>query len=148
MRRECLERFPRHHGSAIPTSITVRAWRTRNPQFYVSGKRTIGFQLASMSYVWLGWYLNCNFIRIYRVAVGIPTLCEGDGNLKYTKNTYWTNLPPGQNGRNFADNILLRVQLKITQRWFRVKVMAWCRIGDRPLSEPMLSRFTGSYMRH
>ena len=57
-------------------------------------------------YVWLGWYLNCNFIRIYRVAAGIPTHCEGDGNLKYTKNTYWTNLPPGQNGRNFADNIL------------------------------------------
>ena len=28
MRRECRERFPRHHGLAIPTCITVRVWRT------------------------------------------------------------------------------------------------------------------------
>ena len=68
--RECRERFPRHHGIAIPTCITARAWRTcrdvcrdrqltgfiwsrwrgkrsrhsrrmRNPQFYVSVKRPI-----------------------------------------------------------------------------------------------------------
>ena len=28
MHRECRERFPRHHGLAIPTCITERAWRT------------------------------------------------------------------------------------------------------------------------
>ena len=28
MRRECRERFPRHHGLAIPTCITARALRT------------------------------------------------------------------------------------------------------------------------
>ena len=28
IRRECRERFPRHRGLAIPTCITVRAWRT------------------------------------------------------------------------------------------------------------------------
>ena len=28
MRRECRERFPRHHGLAIPTCIMARAWRT------------------------------------------------------------------------------------------------------------------------
>ena len=28
MRWECQERFPRHHGLANPTCITVRAWRT------------------------------------------------------------------------------------------------------------------------
>ena len=58
IRRECWERFPRHHGLAIPTCITARAWRPcrdawrwenvpgipgawANPQFYVSGKRPI-----------------------------------------------------------------------------------------------------------
>ena len=29
-----------------------------------------------------------------------------------------------------------------------VQVMAWCRIGDKPLSEPMLIEFTDAYMRH
>ena len=28
MRRECRERFAHHHGLAIPTCITARAWRT------------------------------------------------------------------------------------------------------------------------
>ena len=29
-----------------------------------------------------------------------------------------------------------------------IKIMAWHRIGDKPLSEPMLTRFTDAYMRH
>ena len=29
-----------------------------------------------------------------------------------------------------------------------VQVMAWRRIGDKPLSEPMLTWFTDGYMRH
>ena len=29
-----------------------------------------------------------------------------------------------------------------------VQVMAWRRTGDKPLSEPMLTRFTDGYMRH
>ena len=29
-----------------------------------------------------------------------------------------------------------------------VQVMAWCRIGDKPLSEPILTRFTDAHMRH
>ena len=28
------------------------------------------------------------------------------------------------------------------------QIMAWRRIGDKPLSEPMLTRFTDAYMRH
>ena len=27
-------------------------------------------------------------------------------------------------------------------------LMDWCRIGDKPLSEPMLTQFTDGYMRH
>ena len=29
-----------------------------------------------------------------------------------------------------------------------VQVMAWCRIGDKPISEPILTQFTDAYMRH
>ena len=29
-----------------------------------------------------------------------------------------------------------------------VKVMAWRRLGDNPLSEPVLTLFTEAYMRH
>ena len=29
-----------------------------------------------------------------------------------------------------------------------VQVMAWHQIGDKPLSEPMLTWFTEAYMRH
>ena len=29
-----------------------------------------------------------------------------------------------------------------------VEIMAWCRPGDKPLSQPMLTRFTDTYMRH
>ena len=67
MRRECRERFPRHHGLAVPTCVTHVPWcmsgsltsgflwsrwrgkrsrhsrRMRNLQFYVSGKRPMVF---------------------------------------------------------------------------------------------------------
>ena len=29
-----------------------------------------------------------------------------------------------------------------------VKIMAWCRIGDKPFSEPMLAQLTDANMRH
>ena len=29
-----------------------------------------------------------------------------------------------------------------------VQVMAWRRIGDKPLLEPMMAHFTDAYMRH
>ena len=29
-----------------------------------------------------------------------------------------------------------------------VQVMTWCQFGDKPLSEPMLTEFTDTYMRH
>ena len=29
-----------------------------------------------------------------------------------------------------------------------VQIMAWCRIGDKPLSQPMMNRFTDAYMWH
>ena len=29
-----------------------------------------------------------------------------------------------------------------------VQVMAWCRSGDKPLPEPLMTNFTDAYMRH
>ena len=64
---------------------------------------------------------------------------------------------PGQNGRHFADgifkcisskenvSILIKILLKfvpkgpIDNKSALVQIMAWCQIGDRPLSEPMLT---------
>ena len=64
--------------------------------------------------------------------------------------------PPGQNGRHFADDIfrcifmneklhiLIEISLKFTHKGpidnnpALVYIMAWRRIGDKPLSEPML----------
>ena len=76
------------------------------------------------------------------------------------------NSAPGQNGRHFAGKILkcifmnenisisnkiwLKIVLKdpIDNNTALVQMMAWRRIGDKPLSEPMLIRFTEAYMRH
>ena len=50
--------------------------------------------------------------------------------------------------------ILIRIPLKfvpegpINNNPALVQVMAWRRIGDKPLPEPMLSQFTDAYMRH
>ena len=55
---------------------------------------------------------------------------------------------------NENDRIPIQISLKIVARSpmdnksALVKVMAWRRIGDKALSEPMLTRFTDVYMRH
>ena len=71
-------------------------------------------------------------------------------------------LNSGQNGWHFADDIFrcifvnkkfgifISIPLKFVPKGpndnnpVLVKIMAWRRIGDKPLSEPMLTR----YMRH
>ena len=69
--------------------------------------------------------------------------------------------PPGQNGRHFADDIFrcifvnekfyisIKISLKFVPKGPNdnynpalVKIMAWRWIGDKPLSESMLTRFT------
>ena len=76
-------------------------------------------------------------------------------------------LPPsGQNGCDFADDIfrcifvnekfwiLIKISLKCVPRGpidnnqTLVQIMTWRWIGNKPLPEPMLTRFTDAYMRH
>ena len=71
---------------------------------------------------------------------------------------------PGQNGHHFADdifkyifmneNVCITISLKfVPKRPINnipelFQIMAWRRIGDKPLSETMLTQFTDAYMRH
>ena len=76
------------------------------------------------------------------------------------------HLPSEQNGCHFPDDlfisifvnenvcILIKMSLKfvpdglINNKPALVQIMAWRRIGDKPLSEPMLTQYTDAYMRH
>ena len=85
---------------------------------------------------------------------------------------YWGMTPINtlrlkQNGCHFADNnfkcilfnekisISIKISLKLVCKDpidnipALVQIMAWCRPGDKPLSEPvMVSYFTDTYVRH
>ena len=37
---------------------------------------------------------------------------------------------------------------RINYKSVLLQVMAWCWIGDKSLTEPMLTQFTDPYMRH
>ena len=55
---------------------------------------------------------------------------------------------------NGNDRISIKIPLKFVPRGpidskpALVQVMAWRRIGDKPLPEPMMANFTDAYMRH
>ena len=77
-----------------------------------------------------------------------------------------THFPPGQNGRHFADDIFrcisvnekfcifINISLKFIPKGAiynnpaLVQIMARRQIGDKPLSELMLTWCTDTYMRH
>ena len=74
--------------------------------------------------------------------------------------------PPGQNGRHFAGDIFkcvsmnekfcmfIKISLKfipkcpIDNKAALVQVMVWCKAGEKPLPELMLTPFTDAYMRY
>ena len=55
---------------------------------------------------------------------------------------------------NEDGKILFQISLKLVPRSpidnkpALVQVMAWCRTGDKPLPEPMLTQFTDAYKWH
>ena len=76
------------------------------------------------------------------------------------------SLRPRQNRRHFADDvfkcnflnanvwILTKISLKFVPKGpinnirTLVQIMAWRRTGDKPLSEPMMTKFNDAYMHH
>ena len=74
--------------------------------------------------------------------------------------------PPGENGYDFAEDIfrcifmndkfciLIKISLKFVPKGAvdnnpaLVEIMAWRRIGDKPLYEPILTHSTDTYMRY
>ena len=73
--------------------------------------------------------------------------------------------PSGQNGRHFTDDIFrcicmnekfcisIQISLKFVPKGpndnypVLIQIKAWYRIGDKPLAEPMVTRFTDIYMQ-
>ena len=78
----------------------------------------------------------------------------------------WSHLPLNKMATIFADDIFkwiflnqygrfsIQISLKfvpkspIDNKPALVQVMAWCRTGDEPLPESMMTLFTDAYMRH
>ena len=97
-------------------------------------------------------YYGAPFIRGFTVCL---TQSRADDHV---------NPPPP--GRHFADDIfryifvnekfyiLMELSLKFVHKGpidnnpALIQMMAWCRMGDKPLFVPMLARFTDAYMRH
>ena len=90
-----------------------------------------------------------------------------DQDLNQKTKKIFNSSHPGQNGHHFADDIfsyvffvnekffiLINISLKyipkgaIYNKPAFVQMMAWRRIGNKPLSELLPTRFTDAYMRH
>ena len=82
----------------------------------------------------------------------------------YGSQSWFSSCPPGQNGHHFADDIFrcifvnekfcifIKISLKFVPKGpidnnpALVQIMAWHQIGNKPLSEPLLTRFTDTYI--
>ena len=88
--------------------------------------------------------------------------CEVKLLFMFSFNSFW----PRQHGWHFPDDIFkwiflnenIWILIKILSNFFHrgpinktpalIQIMAWHRPGDKPLSEPMLTQFTDTYMQH
>ena len=119
---------------------------------------------TSKSYNWI--QIDLKFCQVWMMIMIFVNICISDDlfqQLRFESSAlgcawvYWFNTSrPKQNGRHFADDILIcsffnenaRISLKISLKFvpkFRinnipalVQIMAWRRPGDKPLSEPMM----------
>ena len=111
--------------------------------------------------------LGRKFIFCMSDVVTITVIWSHGGSGPAPKQSIFVNISStGQSGRHFADDIFtcffliekfciwILISLKFVPKGpidnnpALVQIMAWRRIGDKPLSEPMLTRFTGTFMRH
>ena len=124
------------------------------------------------------WFPNFEREHIWNQSVGnfvqnvyLPYHLTTELARPPSEQRYWSlvslnSSPPGQNGRRFADDIfrciflneniciLIKYSLKFVPKGpidnnpALVQIMAWRRISNKPLYEPMLTRFTDARMRH
>ena len=126
-----------HHNDCYP-----KEYRTKNPKDPIScsGERLQQPNLMKLT-TCIGWQSSF-----------LPRCCNSS--------------PPGQNGWHFAHDIfrciylnekfciLIRISLKFVPKGSidnnpgLVKIMAWRLIGNKPLSEPMLTWSIDAYLRH
>ena len=141
MRRECRERFPRHRWLAIPTCITARAWRmcipgsltsgflwsrwwekrsrhswrTRNPQFYVSGKRPMPYFMLSPVFPWASEMSPLRSAWVARGTYWVWTVAPTRATVDWWKPcevvVFYPEVRAGQD---------LRIKYKIRLHWFIV----------------------------
>ena len=112
----------------------------------------------------LQWFCNsCSFDNInvaftirtkHGMVTGITKKIRTRGIAFFTQKS---SPPDGIFRRNFVNEkscILIKISLNFVPKGpidndlALVQIMVWCWIGDNPLSEPMLTRFTDAYMRH
>ena len=93
-------------------------------------------------------------------------MCINLHNVIYQPLQWINSSSPEENASQVTDDIFKRISLNENVRFFikmsmkfvpkgpiennpvLVLIMAWCRLGDKPLSEPILTKFTDAYMRH
>ena len=118
------------------------------------------------------WH-NCTWDICCSVPDSAECTCNWKTRQRCTRDQAWdwgflllTHLPLDKMAAILADNIFkciflpenVRISNEISLKFVPkgsidnklalFQVMAWCRIGDKPLSEPMLTRFADSYMWH
>ena len=112
-----------------------------------------------------GWWPWCHLNHITKLTYHISRQERLGGQQPFGFHVI-NSLRPRQNGRHFSDDTFKRIFLndnvwisnKISLKFVPkgpinnipalVQIMAWRRIGDKPLSEPMLTQFTDAFMRH
>ena len=107
--------------------------------------------------------------RLYSLGLGKWTSAGVISRRRQLSIRWYNNItrsPPGLNGRHFADDIfrcifvnekfsiLNKFSLKFVPKGLTdnnpamVQMMVWRHKGDKPLSEPVLTRFTEAFVRH
>ena len=110
------------------------------------------------------WQLCCHWLH-WKLSTWQGVNQSAQGTLHFSVDIL-THIPPGQNGRHFTNDIFrcifknekfcifIQISLKFVPKGpidinpVLVLLMAWCQIGNKPLSEPMLTWFADTYMRH
>ena len=120
----------------------------------------VDIQLLAVSQYWFRWWMACGWICwTGRQAITWTSAEQDLWCHSYEVTSPWVNsLRPRQNGRHFADDIFkciflnenVWISIKISLKFVPkgpinnipalVQIMAWCRPGDKPLSEPMMVR--------